>query len=258
MKHRVDYDQIAPGYDRRFERRQPETGVGRSLRRTARAVAAQQVLEVGCGTGHWLAGLAADSRSLNGLDLSAGMLRQAHQREARLQLARGDAGRLPYAAEAFDLLYCVNAIHHFDDPGQFIAESFRVLRPGGRLCIIGSDHFRCRESWYIYQYFDSAFETDQRRFPGWDGLQELADRAGFIQIEKRDIEHIQDPKHGRQVLCDPFLAKGSCSQLALLTDEEYQAGLTRIREDLDRAEARGEVLRFTSDIALAMLSGRKP
>ena len=60
------------------------------------------------------------------------------------------------------------------------------------------------------------------------------------------------------MLDDPFLRKGSSSQLALLSDQAYAAGLARIDAALDRAEAADSELHFVVDVPLAMISGRAP
>ncbi len=64
-----------------------------------------------------------------------------------------------------------------------------------------------------------------------------------------------EPGPGRAVLDDPFLRQGACSQLALLDDEAYAAGLGRIEAALDAAEAAGETLTFRTDLFIAMVVG---
>jgi hypothetical protein len=83
------------------------------------------------------------------------------------------------------------------------------------------------------------------------------DAVGFKDLELAEVEHIVGHKRGREVLSDPFLQKQACSQLALLTDEAYADGLLRIKEDLTRAERRGETLTFETELTIEMLSGRK-
>jgi SAM-dependent methyltransferase len=185
------------------------------------------------------------------------MLGQARRRRPAgppAGLLRGRAAQLPFSHATFDLVYCVNAIHHFDHPRAFISEARRLLRPGGRLAVIGMDPHGRRESWYVYRYFHGVYETDLRRFPSWAEIAGWMSAEG-LAVECRIVERIWDPKTGREVLDDPFLRKNSCSQLALLSEEAYQAGLRRIRAALDRAEAAGETLTFSVDTPLAMISG---
>lgn len=256
----VDYDRIAPGYDRRFidgsEQRATSTALQTLARARARSQGARRILEVGCGTGHWLASLGQAAGCRYGLDLSAGMLAQAQVREDALYLARGNACCLPFADGCADLVYCVNAIHHFQRRRDFVFEARRLLRPGGTLAVVGMDPRAHRHRWYIYDYFPGTYETDLDRFPSWGTISDWMIEAGFERLEWRLVEQIQDHKIGRGVFSDPFLQKDACSQLSLLSDEAYAAGLRRIATALAESEARGQSLTFPTDLWQAMLVGR--
>jgi ubiquinone/menaquinone biosynthesis C-methylase UbiE len=258
--YQLDYDQIAPTYNRRFaDGGQPR--IAAALRALAAERNAQRILEIGCGTGHWLAGLTSAAGQVHGLDLSPGMLAQARQCGGSFDLCRGTASRLPYADATFDLLYCVNAIHHFDDPAAFVYEARRLLRASGTLAIVGTDPHTGRDSarssaWYIYEYFEGTRQMDLARFPSWGTILDWLAAAGFEEAAWRAVDRIHDPKVGRAVLADPFLQKESCSQLALLSDEEYAAGLRRIEAALARAEAAGETIVFHSDLTLHLLTAQ--
>jgi hypothetical protein len=80
--------------------------------------------------------------------------------------------------------------------------------------------------------------------------------AGFVELRWRLVEHIVDPKQGRSVLSDPYLEKNAVSQLALLSDQAYAAGIERIRQALKAAEAADTELVFPVEILSAMLVGR--
>jgi SAM-dependent methyltransferase len=49
---------------------------------------------------------------------------------------QADGERLPFAARAFDLVYCVAALHHALDLGAMVREMARVARPGGWVCAL--------------------------------------------------------------------------------------------------------------------------
>ncbi|MGD8626059.1 MAG: class I SAM-dependent methyltransferase [Anaerolineae bacterium] len=257
MPQEVDYDAIAPGYDRRFAAGN-NRGVAVALLALAQDIEAGDVLEVGCGTGHWLAGLGAVAPRRYGLDLSAGMLQQARDRGQNLRLVRGRAGRLPFPAGTFDLVYCANALHHFQQRRQFIFEARRLLRPGGVLAVVGTDPRLIRDRWYIYHYFEGTYQTDLARFPSWGTVLDWMAAAGFCHVAWRHVEQVVDDKVGRAVLQDPFLEKTACSQLALLSDEAYAAGLRRIETALAAAGASGQTVTFPVDLALSMAAGRAP
>ncbi len=256
---KVNYDAIAPHYDARYSANSLE-GVAGLLRRLAAEVGGGRgrSLEVGCGTGHWLSVLEADARQVFGLDLSAGMLGQARRQAPGAALAPGQAGELPFAAGSFDLVLCVNALHHFPNPRAFIVEARRLLRPGGALVNVGMDPQAGRDRWYVYDYFPGTLETDLRRFPSAGTLVDWVKAAGFERATWLTAEHIANVQRGRAVLDDPFLQKHGTSQLALLSEAAYQAGLARLRQALDAAAAAGEVMEFESDLWLSAVVAQAP
>jgi SAM-dependent methyltransferase len=250
----IDYDPIAPHYDIRYGGNGLE-GIAGLLRQLAAEAGGDKarLLEVGCGTGYWLSLLAAHVGWIFGLDLSAGMLRQARRRSPAPVVAQGQARSLPFAGASFDLVICVNALHHFLDPRAFIAEARRLLRPGGALVSVGMDPHAGRDRWYLYDYFPGTLETDRRRFPSAGTLVDWVKAAGFESAAWLTPEHILNTQRGRAVLDDPFLQKHGTSQLVLLSDDAYQAGLARLRQALEAAESSGEVLEFASDLWMSAI-----
>jgi len=254
VAQRVDYDRLAPTYDARYAGDQ-RSGTGAALRALVEARQARDVLEVGCGTGHWLGELQPLVARACGLDLSSGMLCRARDKEASLSLVRGRASQLPFDGATFDLVYCVNAIHHFDRPRAFVQEACRALRRGGTLAVIGMDPRGQRDTWYVYDYFEGVYETDLRRFPSWSTVMDWMAEEGLVDVGCRVVERFASDLVGRAVLSHPFLRKESCSQLALLSDEAYAMGLRRIKAALAEAEAAGREIVFPDDVSLAMISG---
>jgi ubiquinone/menaquinone biosynthesis C-methylase UbiE len=248
----VDYDSLAGTYNARYNEYRLD-GIERALVELVRRFRSAKVLEVGCGTGRWIEPLRQIGASVVGADASMGMLSQARV-PADLVQARGNA--LPFRAGSFDVIYTVNAIHHFDDARAFIKDAALLLKPGGMLATIGIDPRAVRRR-YPYDYFEGAFELDMRRYPSFGQLVDWSSKAGLDDVELRIVDNSGLRYTGRAVLGDPFLKKDSNSLLALLSDAVYAAGLRNIEAAVARAEQRGETLEFRSDLAFGMVSGVK-
>jgi len=262
----VNYDQIARTYNNRFAgvERQP---ILNCLLEIIKLIQAENILEVGCGTGHWLAGIEEalsdqPTHQLCGLDTSWGMLQQAQGRNRAYHLIHGQAEALPIGEASFDLIYCVHALHHFNHQQEFVAECLRWLKPGGILAVIGSDphqhsHSRRRGEWFVYEYFEGVLQTDLERFPSWGEVLNWMVGAGYQNISWQPVEVLHDSWQGADVLNDPFLRKEATSQLALLSKTEYQAGISRIKDAIVAAQKEASEIKFRSVIYIDMLLGKK-
>lgn len=62
----------------------------------------------------------------------------AEQGLANVERLVADAQDLPLEDRSVDIVTCRIAPHHFPDPGAFVAEVARVLRPGGRFLLVDS------------------------------------------------------------------------------------------------------------------------
>jgi len=97
-----------------------------------------KVLDVGVGTGlvsRQVARIVGAPELVTGIDPSPGMLHNAKV-PAGLRLVRGSVEHLPFADASFDFVTMGYALRHIADLSVAFAECARVLRPGGRYCIL--------------------------------------------------------------------------------------------------------------------------
>jgi ubiquinone/menaquinone biosynthesis C-methylase UbiE len=248
----VNYDRIADHYDDRYKSAYQPKGIASKLANLIQEVNAEKVLEVGCGTGHWLE-LLEDKAKVFGIDLSWGMLQKAAARKGKFFLIKGEIAALPFSARSFDLVYCVNALHHFQNPSKFIVEAHKLLRPTGALTVIGMNPQTGQDRWFIYDYFPGTLETDLKRYPSAGTIVDWMISAGFNYIDWQIGERIVADRQGQEVL---QLSKDFTSQLTLLSEEEYKAGKSRIETALRESVRDGKTIIFPVDISLSMVTGR--
>jgi cytosine/adenosine deaminase-related metal-dependent hydrolase/ubiquinone/menaquinone biosynthesis C-methylase UbiE len=99
------------------------------------SLANSDVVDLGCGTGRWLARLAdRGCSSLVGIDSSPEMLAQAAWKLAgKAHLFIGDCERPPLPENSANLVLCSFVGSYIDDFKQFATQAARLLRPGGSL-----------------------------------------------------------------------------------------------------------------------------
>jgi ArsR family transcriptional regulator len=99
------------------------------------------VADIGCGEGYLTLETARWARTVVGIDRSEEVLERAEALAARrhvenVEWKKGDLSRLPLRDASVDVAMLSQALHHARDPERAIAETARVLRPGGRLLVL--------------------------------------------------------------------------------------------------------------------------
>jgi ubiquinone/menaquinone biosynthesis C-methylase UbiE len=90
---------------------------------------ARDVLEVGCGTGHFTRWMEALGFRVVGLDISTAMLAEARRRGPGVYV-EGDALRIPFGPGSYDLVVMITALEFTVDPTSVLVEAHRVARKG--------------------------------------------------------------------------------------------------------------------------------
>ncbi len=152
-----------------------EAGVYRAIAEVVDLQPDDELLDIGCGPGAFLAAKAQHVHRIVGLDPSPTMLHAAERRLAdriaagTARLVAGSAADLPFGDGEFTAVTAIFApLSH--------AEAFRVLRPGGRLVHLDNDPRRSPS--------EPASAWGRRRYDEADHRRMFED-AGFTDVTSR-------------------------------------------------------------------------
>ncbi len=91
----------------------------------------ERILDLGCGTGHLTAQIAAAGADVIGIDKSAAMLEEARKQYPYLRFEQADATDFAFDAP-FDAVFSNAVLHWVLDAERAVACIARALKPGGR------------------------------------------------------------------------------------------------------------------------------
>jgi SAM-dependent methyltransferase len=142
----MDFNPVTQGYSRRVSEAVAFSGrehdfflevKARHLIEIARRhfdrTSALAVLDVGCGIGLLERFLAPHFQKLCGVDIAAAAIHEAKRNLPDVQFLVYDGSALPFRDGGFEIAFAVCVLHHVPPAAweRFLAEMFRVVKPGG-------------------------------------------------------------------------------------------------------------------------------
>lgn len=140
------------------------------------------ILDLGCGEGRFLQPARVKGLYTIAFDYSATMLKAVA--EPRVQ---GDARQLPFPHDSFSAIVALYMLYHLPDPREAIAESQRILHPGGLFVACAPSRFNDPE-------LASVLSSTQHTFDAENGLEMIQDYFQDVQVERWDapLVHLPD------------------------------------------------------------------
>ena len=94
-----------------------------------------RLLDVGCSTGEFLEMASQTGKYIiDGIDISSAAARVASAR-LRINIFAGTVDNIPAAPESYDVVTAWEVIEHMAEPAKFLRTIWRLLKPGGLLCL---------------------------------------------------------------------------------------------------------------------------
>lgn len=143
-----------------------------------------QGLDIATAAGHAAWAIAPHVAHIVATDLLPEMLTVAQDMAAERGIANvsfelADAQALPFADDAFDLVTCRIAAHHFPQPERFVAEVARVLRPDGRFALVDNIVPGEAEPAQFANHFEAQRDPSHARCLSMEEWQQLMAEAGL-------------------------------------------------------------------------------
>jgi ubiquinone/menaquinone biosynthesis C-methylase UbiE len=152
------------------------------------------LLEVGCGNGHFIKNYASHVHSVAGLDLSELCIKLATKKNKKRILAgsaefvQGEATQLPWENNKFSVATSMGSFMIFPKPVESLKEMYRVLRPGGRVVV-------CIE-WNAEDGKDHSKDVKKYGIQLWkeDDVRNMLKESGFSDIAITYAKGLMMPK----------------------------------------------------------------
>ncbi|KAJ9535525.1 hypothetical protein OSB04_un001342 [Centaurea solstitialis] len=141
------------------------------------------VVDVGGGTGFTTLGIVkhVDAKNVTILDQSPHQLAKAKKKEPlkECKIIEGDAEDLPFRTDYADRYVSAGSIEYWPDPQRGIREAYRVLKIGGRACLIGPVY----PTYWLSRFFADMWML----FPKEEEYIEWFEKAGFKDVQIKRI-----------------------------------------------------------------------
>ncbi|WP_091107229.1 class I SAM-dependent methyltransferase [Micromonospora citrea] len=179
------------------------------------------VLDLGAGTGAWASAFTDwFGARVVGVEPAEAM----RSRAAHRPLLAGDAVALPLRGSTMDAAWLSTMIHHVPDLDAAARELRRVLRPGAPV-LIRSPFPGRHQRIALFRWFPEAVGV-LRRYPDLVGVRSAFAAAGFTVSS---VEPVAQTTASSLAELAERLERRAHTPLQLITDEEYAAGLARLR-----------------------------
>lgn len=194
-----------------------------------------RLLDLGCGTGHYMTMLAQRGFEVVGVDGADEMLAKARANNPEAEVLQGDVENIPLPDASFDYVICIEVLRYLHNWPKCVQEMGRILKPGGVCLATAMPLLNSNGYWFVNRLSKliplGNLSRIQQEFVTGPGLRRQFRDAGF---DKTDV-------HG--------VYTGPINWVERLTPWFFPTAL-KVWEPFDKALADLPLLRELSDMFL--------
>lgn len=190
---------------------------------------ATQVLDLGCGPGHWSQRLLQvyPNAQVTGVDLSPGMLQQARLLQPDICWIQADAASLPLADQSMDFIFSSLMLQWCPQPLRVFAEVRRLLCAGGKACVATLLPGSLKEIQQAWQQADRPSQL--LPFVSAEDYKKMAQQAGFTAMKATEITEVFYYADARSLLTSVAgVGAGAATRTQHLSKAAYQAIVAKL------------------------------
>ena len=187
------------------------------------------ILDFGCGTGNFAYAIKKlTTAEIYGVEPSDGMREKALSKG--LDARKGDHTAVPFDDSFFDFIYMTDVIHHVPDMGMMFAEFYRVIKPGGLVCILTESHEQLETRFWV-KHFPTTVAVEKKRYPDIPDIINAARTAGLDEYKVV----VTDAESNTTVSEDfvKLVENKGFSMFRLIDEADYQTGLAVLKMDFE-------------------------
>lgn len=174
-----------------------------------------RLLDIGCGTGEYLAAMARCGWRSSGCDISDAALAQARLKLPYAQFYRGALEDLPFGPGSFEVVSLWHTLEHLPDPRNALERVYWLLVPGGRV-IIATPNLDSVEAYLLGVRWAEIDIPGHLFFFSKASLHALVRETGFDVISVRPQVHPSSVSDAVDFLLDDLLGIARLRQRRLL------------------------------------------
>lgn len=153
----------------------------------------KNILDVGCASGFMTNKVSHifPNSEVSGVDVYQPAINYGKKQYPHIKFLLGDAHKLPFRGNSFDLIICYETVEHVENPQQILQEIKRVMRKGGFAIVsMDSGNLLFRLGWWFWEKTAGVAWQDAHIHPyHHQELEQIIKEVGF-KIIKKHFSHL--------------------------------------------------------------------